>query len=86
MTQETEVDNELTIPGVVDIISKIRDNDRASAIDDINDILYAKESDAIGDDKVGVAKSLFNEPPEEPTVEPESNETDNGDNREHPSS
>ena len=35
MTQETEVDNELTIPGVVDIISKIRDNDRASAIDDI---------------------------------------------------
>ena len=44
------------------------------------------ESDAIGDDKVGVAKSLFNEPPEEPTVEPESNETDNGDNREHPSS
>ena len=72
MTQETEVDNELTIPGVVDIISKIRDNDKAS--------------DAIGDDKVGVAKSLFNEPPEEPTVEPESNETDNGDNREHPSS
>ena len=37
MTQETETDNELRIPGAVDIVSKINDNDRASAIDDIND-------------------------------------------------
>ena len=78
MTQETEVTTDVTMPGVVDIVSKIQNNDRASAIDDINDILYAKASDAIGDNKVGVAKSLFNEPPEETAVEPESNETDNG--------
>ena len=39
MTQETDVDNDLKIPGAVDIVTKIRDNDRASAIDDINDLL-----------------------------------------------
>ena len=78
MTQETEVDNDLKVPGVVDIVAKIKDNDRASAIDDINDILYTKAAYALGTDKIDIAKSLFNEPSEEPTVEPESNETDNG--------
>tara|TARA_E500000331_G_scaffold14497_1_gene12691 strand:- start:791 stop:1033 length:243 start_codon:yes stop_codon:yes gene_type:complete len=78
MTQETEIDNELNVPGLIDIVGKIKDNDRASAIDDINDILYTKAADVLGDNKIGIAKSLFNEPSETPTVEPESNETDNG--------
>jgi len=29
-------------PGVVDIVNKISDNDRASAIDAIQDLLFAK--------------------------------------------
>ena len=83
MTQETDVDNDLKIPGAVDIVTKIRDNDRASAIDDINDLLYAKAADVLGAHKKEVSQSFFNEPP---VVEPESNETDNGSDREHPSS
>jgi hypothetical protein len=60
-------------PGVVDIVTKINDNDRASAIDAIHDILFAKASDAMADYKKIVANTFFDEP-----TETETNETDNG--------
>jgi hypothetical protein len=60
-------------PGVVDIVTKISDNDRASAIDAIHDILFAKASDAMADYKKIVANTFFDEP-----TETETNETDNG--------
>ena len=59
-------------PGVVDIVTKINDNDRASAIDAIHDILFAKASDAMADYKKIVANTFFDEP-----TETETNETDN---------
>jgi hypothetical protein len=60
-------------PGVVDLVTKINDNDRASAIDAIHDILFAKASDAMADYKKIVANTFFDEP-----TETETNETDNG--------
>ena len=63
---------------VMNVVNSIADNNRAAAIDAIQDMLYAKSSDAIGDYKKTVAKTYFDEPeakPEEP-----SNETDNGNN------
>tara|TARA_Y100000004_G_scaffold188366_1_gene242363 strand:- start:987 stop:1199 length:213 start_codon:yes stop_codon:yes gene_type:complete len=59
--------------GEVDIVGKISNNDRASAIDAIQDLLYAKASDAMTDYKQIVAKSFFDEP-----TETETDETDNG--------
>tara|TARA_B100001996_G_scaffold148212_1_gene112890 strand:- start:227 stop:451 length:225 start_codon:yes stop_codon:yes gene_type:complete len=56
---------------VVDIVTAISDNQRAKAIDAIQDLLYAKSNDALGDYKKTVAKTYF-DTPEEP-----SNETDN---------
>jgi len=66
----TETNNEL---GAVDIVGKINDNDRASAIDAIQDLLFAKASDAMATYKQVVAKTFFDEP-----TEPETDETDNG--------
>jgi hypothetical protein len=60
-------------PGVVDIVNKISDNDRASAIDAIQDLLFAKASDAMATYKQVVAKTFFDEP-----TETETDETDNG--------
>ena len=60
--------------GVVDIVDKISDNDRASAIDAINDLLFAKASDAMATYKQVTANTFFDEPTE--TEEPD--ETDNG--------
>lgn len=62
-----------TETGVVDIVNKISDNDRASAIDAIHDLLFAKASDAMATYKQVVAKTFFDEP-----TETETNETDNG--------
>ena len=59
--------------GVVDIVNKISDNDRASAIDAIQDLLFAKASDAMATYKQVVAKTFFDEP-----TETETDETDNG--------
>ena len=59
--------------GEVDIVGKISNNDRASAIDAIQDLLYAKASDAMTDYKQIVAKSFFDEP-----AEALPDETDNG--------
>lgn len=66
----TENNNEM---GAVDIVGKISDNDRASAIDAIHDMLFAKASDAMATYKQVVAKTFFDEP-----TETETNETDNG--------
>jgi hypothetical protein len=62
-----------TEQGVVDIINKISDNDRASAIDAIQDLLFAKASDAMATYKQVVAQTFFDEP-----TETETDETDNG--------
>lgn len=59
--------------GVVDIVNKINNNDRASAIDAIHDMLFAKASDAMASYKKIVADTFFDEP-----TETETNETDNG--------
>ena len=61
-------------PGEVNIVDKIADNDRAAAIDAIQDLLFAKASDAIADYKKVVANTFFDEPTETETTD----ETDNG--------
>jgi PHP family Zn ribbon phosphoesterase len=66
----TENNNEI---GAVDIVGKISDNDRASAIDAIHDMLFAKASDAMATYKQVVAQTFFDEP-----TETETDETDNG--------
>ena len=66
----TETNNEI---GAVDIVGKISDNDRASAIDAIHDMLFAKASDAMATYKQVVAQTFFDEP-----TETETDETDNG--------
>ena len=62
-----------TEQSVADIVNKINDNDRASAIDAIQDLLFAKASDAMATYKQVVAKTFFDEP-----TETETDETDNG--------
>ena len=76
MAEETKIDDVTPEAGVMDVVKSIADNQRADAIDALQDLLYARSSDAIGDYKKTVAKTYFDEPeakPEEP-----SNETDNG--------
>jgi len=63
-----------TETGVVNIVDKINNNDRASAIDAIHDLLFAKASDAMATYKQVVAKTFFDEPTETETTD----ETDNG--------
>ena len=74
MSEKTEVDTEV---GATDIVGKINDNQRASAIDAIHDLLFGKASQAMADYKKVVANTYFDEPTK--TEEP-SNETDNGTN------
>jgi len=71
MTTESEINHD---QGVVDIVNKINDNDRSSAIDAIQDLLYAKASDAMSSYKQVVANTFFDEPTETETTD----ETDNG--------
>ena len=70
MAERTEVND---FQGEVDIVNQISDNNRASAIDAIHDMLFAKASDAMADYKKIVANTFFDEP-----TETETNETDNG--------
>jgi PHP family Zn ribbon phosphoesterase len=58
---------------VINVVSAIADNERAKAIDAIQDMLYAKASDAMSTYKQTVAQTFFDEP-----VDTETNETDNG--------
>ena len=76
MTEDVKIDQANPEAEVMDVVKSIADNQRADAIDALQDMLYARSSDAIGDYKKTVAKTYFDEPeakPEEP-----SNETDNG--------
>ena len=79
MTENNTIDQANPEAEVVDVVSAIADNNRAAAIDAIQDMLYAKSSDAIGEYKKGVANTLFDKPEAEKQEEP-SNETDNGTN------
>ncbi len=73
----TTVDQANPEAEVMNVVNHIVDNQRADAIDKLQDLLYARSSDAIGDYKKTVAKTYFNEPVEDKPEEP-SNETDNG--------
>ena len=77
MAEETKIDDVTPEEGVMDVVKSISDNQRADAIDKLQDLLYARSSDAIGKYKQTVANTLFDEPEEDKPEEP-SNETDNG--------
>ena len=44
----TTVDQANPDPGVMDVVKAVADNQRANAIDALQDLLYARSSDAIG--------------------------------------
>tara|TARA_A100001234_G_C12502598_1_gene332525 strand:- start:218 stop:439 length:222 start_codon:yes stop_codon:yes gene_type:complete len=71
MSEQTEAN---PFSSEADIVNKINDNERAGAIDAIQDLLFAKASDAMAQYKQVVAKSFFDEPTEVETTD----ETDNG--------
>ena len=71
MSEQNEVNAN---QGTINIVNKISDNDRASAIDAIHDLLFAKASDAMATYKQVVAKTFFDEPTDTETID----ETDNG--------
>ena len=72
MTENPDVNKEL---GAVDIVDKIDNNQRASAIDAIHDMLFGKASQAMADYKKVVANTFFDDPTE---TEITNNETENG--------
>jgi hypothetical protein len=78
MAEETKIDDVTPEAGVMDVVTHIADNQRADAIDKLQDLLYARSSDAIGKYKQTVANTLFDEPEVEDKPEEPSNETDNG--------
>ena len=60
MTEKPDVNKEL---GAVDIVDKIDNNVRASAIDAIHDLLFGKASEAMADYKKWLLiHSLMNQP------------------------
>ena len=71
MAERNEVD---ASQGAVDIVNKIADNQRADAINTIQDLLFSKASDAMADYKKSVANTYFDEPTETEVTD----ETDNG--------
>ena len=78
MTENVKIDQANPEEGVMDVVNHIADNQRADAIDKLQDLLYARSSDAIGKYKQSVANTLFDEPEVEDKPEEPSNETDNG--------
>ena len=78
MTEDVKIDQANPEEGVMDVVKHIADNQRADAIDKLQDLLYARSSDAIGKYKQSVANTLFDEPEVEDKPEEPSNETDNG--------
>ena len=76
MAENETIDQANPEAEVVDVVSAIADNQRANAIDALQDMLYARSSEAIADYKKTVAKTFFDQPEEKP--EEPSNETDNG--------
>ena len=77
MTENNTVDQANPEAEVMNVVNHIADNQRADAIDKLQDLLYARSSDAIGDYKKTVAKTYFDGQVEDKPEEP-SNETDNG--------
>ena len=77
MTENNTTDQVNPEAEVMDVVNSIADNNRAKAIDAIQDLLYAKSSEAIGQYKQTVANTFFDEPVADKPEEP-SNETDNG--------
>jgi len=77
MTEDVKIDQANPEAEVMDVVKSIADNQRANAIDALQDMLYARSNDAIADYKKTVAKTFFDEPVEDKPEEP-SNETDNG--------
>ena len=77
MTENNTTDQANPEAEVMNVVNSIADNNRAKAIDAIQDLLYAKSSEAIGQYKQTVANTYFDEPVEDKPEEP-SNETDNG--------
>ena len=73
MSEENKTDQANPEAEVMDVVSAIADNKRADAIDKIQDLLYARSSDAVDQYKKTVAATYFQEPPEETP-----DETDNG--------
>ena len=73
MTEENKTDQANPEAEVMDVVSHIADNKRADAIDKLQDLLYARSSDAVDQYKKSVAATYFQEPPEETP-----DETDNG--------
>ena len=78
MAEDVKIDQVNPEEGVMDVVKHIADNQRADAIDKLQDLLYARSSDAIGKYKQTVANTLFDEPKVEDKPEEPSNETDNG--------
>ena len=76
MTEPNTIDQANPEAEVMNVVKSIADNQRADAIDALQDMLYARSSDALGKYKQTVAKTYFDEPDEKP--EEPSNETDNG--------
>ena len=73
MSEENKTDQTNPEAEVMDVVSHIADNKRADAIDKLQDLLYARSSDAVDQYKKSVAATYFQEPPEETP-----DETDNG--------
>ena len=73
MSEENKTDQVNPEAEVMDVVSAIADNKRADAIDKLQDLLYARSSDAVDQYKKSVAATYFQEPPEETP-----DETDNG--------
>ena len=73
MSEENKTDQANPEAEVMDVVSAIADNKRADAIDKLQDLLYARSSDAVDQYKKSVAATYFQEPPEETP-----DETDNG--------
>ena len=78
MAEDVKIDQANPEEGVMDVVKHIADNQRADAIDKLQDLLYARSSDAIGKYTQSVANTLFDEPEVEDKPEEPSNETDNG--------
>ena len=73
MSEENKTDQANPEAEVMDVVSAIADNKRADAIDKLQELLYARSSDAVDQYKKTVAATYFQEPPEETP-----DETDNG--------
>ena len=59
MSEENKTDQANPEAEVMDVVSAIADNKRADAIDKLQDLLYARSSDAVDQYKKTVAATYF---------------------------